>query len=62
VQIYSTELERSDDFKGFADFSRTFDLLRGKSEEEIVSAGQFKVCKILFAIPHMTGAYKKNSS
>jgi len=44
-QIYETELENSDDFKEFTDFCETFDLERGKDDDDEESniIGQFKV-------------------
>jgi len=44
-QVYDTELERSDVFGDFLDFCETFDLERGKDDddEESNMIGQFKV-------------------
>ena len=55
-QIYETELENSDDFKEFTDFCETFDLERGKDDDDEESniIGQFKVGGQLSTVKHGT--------
>lgn len=52
LQVYDTELEKTESFGEFLDFCETFDLERGKDDEDEESnlIGQFKVSGYLFTI------------
>ena len=51
--MYDCELEKSEVFKEFNDFCETFELCRGKDDDDEESnvMGEFKVCGILFFTP-----------
>ncbi|KAL5022080.1 hypothetical protein ScPMuIL_001235 [Solemya velum] len=53
IKVYDTELEKSDDFQGFADFCDTFELNRGKDDEDEESnvVGEFKGTFRVYPLP-----------